>query len=159
MKLEERFWNKVDRCDHGWACRGCCWAWTGGTMRRGYGCIRVDGKTRQAHRVSYELARGPLLPIPNLFICHRCDNVACVNPSHLWVGTPYDNMADRRDKGRDVRGERHGRAVLKAHDVEAIRASYARGEKQCRLAKTYIVSHTTIRRIVMGQRWGHLPTL
>lgn len=155
--IERRFWSKVQRCSHPGDCTTCCWLWTAGTVRRGYGCLRVEGRTRLAHKLAYELTMGPLLPLPGLHICHRCDNPACVNPAHLWIGTPGDNMADRQSKKRGVRGENHGRARLNACQVQEIRAASACGMRQCDLAKVFNVSHTTIRRIVQGERWGHIP--
>lgn len=80
-----------------------CWLWTGSRNRSrdgspSYGRIFFDGKTRKAHRVAYELAHGP---IPyGLFACHKCDNPRCVNPAHIFLGTAFDNVEDRRSKGR-----------------------------------------------------------
>lgn len=51
-----------------------------------------------AHRVSWELFRGP---IPNkLFVLHKCDNKNCINPDHLFLGTAKDNIHDCIRKGR-----------------------------------------------------------
>src|SRR5262245_51840420 len=69
-----------------------CQPWKGSRNQAGYGLVRVDGKTRLAHRVSFELANGP---IPEgKIICHKCDNPPCVRPDHLYAGTHQDNARD-----------------------------------------------------------------
>lgn len=89
-----------------------CWLWTAYTLPKGYGRIKVDGKAVLAHRVSHELHVGP---IPEgLHVLHRCDTPSCVNPDHLFLGTPQDNMTDKMQKGRHValKGSEHVRAKL-----------------------------------------------
>lgn len=67
-----------------------CWEWGGTRDRDGYGMITWKGKTRQAHRVSYEEHHG--MPIPEgLQIDHLCRNQPCVNPKHLEAVTPRTN--------------------------------------------------------------------
>lgn len=79
-----------------------CWNWTG-SLRVGYGVIGDKKKSLGAHRVSYELNKGP---IPEgLVVCHSCDNRRCINPEHLWLGTQKDNMQDCARKGRIVTHE------------------------------------------------------
>lgn len=88
-----------------------CWLWTGATAHKGYGYIGigsvVNGTRRNihTHRLSYILCRGD---IPRgLFVLHSCDTPACVNPSHLFLGTNSDNMQDCSAKGR-LRGTAGG---------------------------------------------------
>ena len=75
-----------------------CWPWDGVVDHNGYGRVVFMTSVYKAHRVSYEMANGP---IPDgLLVRHKCDNPNCVNPNHLEVGTHADNMADAVKRGR-----------------------------------------------------------
>lgn len=77
-----------------------CWPWRGSIDKDGYGYFASDDRTRQlrAHRTAFELAGG-VVP-PGRHVLHLCDNPPCCNPSHLFVGTNLDNIADKVSKGR-----------------------------------------------------------
>lgn len=67
-----------------------CWLWTGGRDAKGYGAIRADGKTRRAHRVSYELF---VAPVPDgLDLDHLCRVPSCCRPDHLEPVTSAENQ-------------------------------------------------------------------
>jgi hypothetical protein len=140
--LRPRFEGYVDRTASG------CWIWTGDKTRSGYGRIKVAGRSRRAHRVSYELYVGP---IPDgLRVCHTCDVRLCVNPAHLFVGTDADNVHDCVAKGR-ARGGSNNKWKIPPDLREEIRAAYsgAWGE-QTALAHKYGVHTATIAQVVRG---------
>lgn len=76
-----------------------CWPWNGCRSEKGYGTIRIAGKTKKAHRQAYEFSRGP---IPEgMEVRHVvCDNPPCCNPDHLGPGTHTENMHDMAARGR-----------------------------------------------------------
>lgn len=158
LETYDRFLASVDRQpDDG------CWLWTANVMKNGYGYFCVRGKEGSAHRYSYEKHTGPIAP--GLHVCHRCDVPRCVNPSHLFLGTPKDNTADMVAKGRYAtpkrlaamklvgarkRGSRHPLSKLTNLQREGIASRLlAGGCTKYRLAKEYGVSQKTIARAVM----------
>ncbi len=99
---EARFWKKVDKSGG----PDACWLWTAGKSSRGYGTFCVGGKTFSTHRIAWLMAAGQ---VPHSFcVCHKCDVKICCNPSHFFLGTHADNMADKVSKNRQAKGDANG---------------------------------------------------
>jgi len=164
MDLVTRFWSKVDQTRD-------CWIWLKGKKGKGYGSFyvgRINGVKHQeyAHRVSWELANGP---IPDkIDVLHRCDNPPCVRPDHLFLGTQLENNRDCIKKGRAIAGRANRK--LTPEQVREIRENYSltthpiknahRGQpnpnSQMSLAKKYHVTRELIRETVKGRNWKWL---
>ena len=148
--LSVRFWSKVGK-----GSPTKCWPWRASFLRGGYGYFYFEG-TRQAHRMAYELSHGE---IPSgKCVLHTCDNPACCNPSHLFLGTQGKNIADMERKGRRrfARGEASN-SKLNRGQVNEIREKYASGNyTYVRLANEYNVSFATIGKIIRRDSWAWL---
>jgi DNA-binding transcriptional regulator YiaG len=144
------FWARVD-------IRGPdeCWPWKGKPERNGYGRVRWHGRKPGAHRVSYELTKGPIRA--GYKACHTCDNPPCCNPAHLFEGTDLDNMRDKAEKGRAARGLTNRNSKLTPKKVRALRFLYRSGQfSQDDLAETFDVTRENVQHIVNGRTWKHV---
>jgi hypothetical protein len=192
IKLSEKniqnYWRKVDKngptMPH---METPCWAWTAGKGSSGYGRVRVGGRLAgrplYSHRIAWTLANGQ---IPHdgsahgICVCHRCDNRACVNPAHLFLGDHETNMRDMKSKGRHgtitkpgrlacgdkhysrthpekVRGEANNRSKLTNAIVIAIRTRYAAGGiTKTALAVEFGISITHVCDIIRRKTWCHI---
>jgi hypothetical protein len=159
----ERLKEKFDVAENG------CWMWKAANVPKGYGVMYFNGRQQYAHRISYQIHVGA---IPDgLFVLHRCDTPACVNPEHLFLGTLADNTADMMAKGRSkggapsgdrnpmrihkalLSGEKNGSSKLTMEQVEEIRRLYKAGVVQTKLAVQFGVNQPHISRIVRGESW------
>lgn len=134
-----------------------CWEWKGTTYRGGYGHFRrkIGGKwvMFKAHRFSYEHFFGP---IPEgLLVCHACDNPSCVNPNHLFLGTPKENMQDKYRKGRGklIRNPKHQNLSFEIAQQIRIDGGAIPKPKQSSLAEKYNTSVAQISRILSNKIW------
>lgn len=158
-----RFWSKVEKTP-------TCWLWHGFKTQQGYGFFSLTSKRHViAHRFAYEMTYG--LFLPSLFVCHTCDTPGCVNPAHLFLGSPADNTRDASRKGRmasgtrhgssthperSPRGSHHGNAKLSEEDVRLIRLM-TNALSLSEIARAFGVDKTNISKIVRRQSWQHLP--
>jgi hypothetical protein len=134
-----------------------CWLWMGGLAGgTGYPVVRNGDTNVGAHRLMASLVYGELPS--GIDACHRCDVRACINPTHLFLGTRAENLDDMRRKGRanDPKGVRHPKAKLTEADVHAIRAALAAGVPSVVLGRRYNVAANTILSIKSGRNWKSL---
>lgn len=163
-KTIRRFWAKVDK--DGPLVRpelGKCWVWTAFIHPQfGYGHFKaqVAGAwlSLRAHRVSYELANGPI-PVTarphDACVCHSCDTRRCVNPRHLFLGSQRKNNEDRHRKGRTAPGAAMPHAKLTLEKAAEIRNEYTTGgTSHVKLARKYGVGRSTIADVLKGTKWA-----
>ena len=134
-----------------------CWDWLGGLNEDGYGHANAFGGTFKAHRLSYKLHIGEI--DTGAQVLHKCDNPKCVNPDHLFIGTPLTNMRDKMIKGRGnhARGARAGSTRLIESQILEIRSLRKQGVKSKKLAEQFGVSQAAICHIVSGRNWSYIP--
>jgi hypothetical protein len=132
-----------------------CLVWTGYTLPNGYGKISRDRTSLLTHRVAYELEHGNI-PAGKV-VRHTCDNPPCCNVEHLVLGTQADNMRDKVERGRSLKGSSHPTCKLTDNMVEEIRQLYAQGTfSYQQLADHYNVTFGLIGQIIRKEIWGHL---
>ena len=153
-----------------------CLEWPGAKDSKGY---PITGRNIRVHRWVLELTVGRKLGRFE-FACHHCDNPPCINPDHLFVGSPKDNVRDMMEKGRGNHaktpawraalsasakaGLASGRRVLKrGHDSpnaklteDQARSILADPRSQREIARSYSVNQATISLIKTGKMWAHL---
>lgn len=159
-----RFEAKVDRS----AGPDGCHVWTGSTNGIGYGSLWCSGSAQRkelAHRIAWELAYGPIPEgegYHGTCVCHRCDNPACVNPAHLFLGTHLENAADRESKGRGRSpgspGQLNPKAKLSLEQVLSARALVLAGISRAEIARQWGVCKGTVARAVKGTTWTSAAT-
>ena len=145
--LPQRFWALVDRSGTPLS----CWPFIGMLSREGYGRFKISSKNTGAHRVAFRLATS-IDPV-GMNVCHKCDNPACCNPAHLFLGSQADNIKDCIQKGRFPKGQFQGNAKLTEKQVKQIRSSDLR---QAELAQLYGVSQSLISAVQTGKAWSHV---
>ena len=144
----DRFWQKVKKggVDD-------CWIWKPSAKNGGYGSILTPIGIVKAHRLSYVIHYG--IFDWSLHVLHVCDNPACVNPKHLFIGTAKDNMQDKIRKGRAnyPAGEKHSRALLTETQIRLIRQD-RRSQKE--IASAYGISQPHVSLIKSRKIWAHV---
>lgn len=132
-----------------------CWNWIGAKHDSGYGRIQIRPRLWPVHRFIYESCHGVELN-RKIFVCHSCDNPACINPNHLFAGDALANNRDSVLKGRNSHGEKSKEALISS----ATAISIAKKEgKYSDVAAEYGVSMSVVIQIKQGKRWKQtVPT-
>lgn len=124
LDIERKYPIKVDVKSYG------CWEPTSHKPKHDGRYFQIgvmDEKTKEIkptlmHRYVYETL---VESIPEGYIVrHTCDNVLCVNPEHLKMGTHQDNSNDMVERGRVARGEKVASSKLTDQEVDEIRDLY-----------------------------------
>lgn len=139
---------------------GECWEYRGNRNQDGYGRVYLCATQGRppthafAHRIAYVFRWG-VDPLENS-VCHKCDNPACVNPAHLFLGSHADNMADMKTKGRSTIGAKNPTAKLTEELVVEIVAKICSGASNKQIALELPVSHSQVSLIRLGKSWTGL---
>lgn len=158
--IEEAFWKRVNK--NGVIMREGltpCWIWLGSSGGGGhfkYPQFAYGKKCRRVSRFVWELFNQKIIPSPKDMVCHVCDNNACINPDHLYLGNHTSNMADMKTRKRAVFGERHHNAVITCDKAKEIKLAFANGERSCNIARNLRVSIDIVRHIKYGKVWNHV---
>jgi len=151
----ERFWSKVNK-----RCPDECWSWTGGLGSGIRAVFWVCETTTYAARVMWFLQNGQ--DPGRLNVLHSCDNAACVNPRHLFLGTLKDNHDDMKEKGRRASfvGAKNSQAKLTDFDVKLMRAlHFQNGASMRSIAIRFGVQPSVGQRAIQGDTWNHVKYL
>ncbi len=146
--LHQRIQSKTARASSGYL------LWTGSKNRDGYGKIDVsDNFSMTAHRLSWELANGSIPA--GMCVLHTCDNPACVELDHLFLGTSVDNVADKVAKNRQAKGQSQAFAKLTDDSVRRIR-SLAGVVSMSKIATRFGVSKKAVLLVIQRKTWRHV---
>lgn len=133
-----------------------CLQWPFGVIARGYGAVRINGKTRLVHRYICERVNGSP-PTPNYDAAHSCGNghLGCVAPNHISWKTHSENMSDMLIHGTSNRGVRSPMSKLTEEKVREIRRLNG-SMLQKEIGLMFGVSAQTISEILARKKWSWL---
>lgn len=132
-----------------------CLNWVRGKEADGYGVFRVNKVSYRAHRLSWYFKTGNH-PTSEEFICHKCDNPACVNPDHLYAGTAKDNNEDAFARKRNAIGSGRSSAKITEDDIPNMLEMRRRGQSFRAIGEHYSVHGSTIQNVFSGKNWTHV---
>lgn len=153
VRNAELFWAKVET--HGNDI-SVCWPWKAAVNEKGYGRFAEyhgggkGSKNRRiwlAHRYAFKITYGGIDEA--LCACHSCDNPACCNPTHIFLGTRADNNADMRAKSRGAKPPPSRRWKVTADMVQKLCALKECGYSYKAIARRHSLSDTHVRELIL----------
>jgi len=153
----DTLWSKVDKRNE-----DECWEWKGYKNKEGYGRAWINDKGYYAHRVIYSLAypntislNAPKSTDDTGFLLHTCDNPSCCNPKHLFIGSHWDNMADKVAKGRsaDFTQDKGPRCKLSMSQAREARELRKNGMSARDLALKFEISLASMKTLLRGDSY------
>ena len=151
----ERFWGKVmvPYYDDGTIDYDSCWMFDSCKDKGGYHQFWIKPNNCRAHRIMFECCNGLIKPGMN--ICHKYDNVGCVNPLHLFEGTTADNIADKISKGRHITGVNVHTSKLSEDDIFMILEGGYTGKFKSisQISDVFNISIPSVYQILAGNSW------
>ena len=143
-----RFWSKVEKTES-------CWNWKAAKSKAGYGVFHLGRGlgTINSHRFVFQMKYGEIHK--GLFVCHTCDNPACLNPDHLFLGTQKDNMMDMVKKGRanPMKGEKNHWTTITEDMARYIKNKVLEGIKVIDIHRETGVNYNIITDIKRNKSW------
>lgn len=153
QSIIDRFNSKVKKIESG------CWIFIGCKNPKGYGVFQANG-TIFSHRFAWIVKNGA---IPKgLLVCHTCDNPPCVNPDHLWLGTPKQNTQDmvKKDRPRGAKnprkGEQNGMSVISYIQAMDIARLIELGHRSTDISRNLNISIHIVNDIRSRKSWKFL---
>ena len=143
-----------------------CWLWLGPTNNKtgqSYASfrkrdeIRSEFGRRMVPVAWFSLVLHGTPRPPGAWGCHKCDTPQCVNPEHLYWGTPTTNNRDTVKRKRGKFGETHPNAKLTEEDVRVVRCYHSVGVRARHLSRIFGVWDNAIRQILSRRTWPHVP--
>ena len=148
-----RFWSKVALT----ANNDKCWNWAAYLDNKGYGHFSKGATvTYLSTRIAYFIYNK--IDPDKLLVCHSCDNPACVNPKHLFLGDQKKNIEDMYSKGRDFKrnGEGHGASKFTNEHVFEMRKMDKEGKSRQEISDKFDVSKSVLCNIINRKAWFHI---
>jgi hypothetical protein len=137
-----------------------CVPWIGNITQNGYGQVKIKQQPYYAHRIAYWI-KFQVDP-KELLVCHTCNNPACVNTDHMYLGTNSDNMLQKFREGRaSNKGEKHSQAKLNELLVHKIRNLSMFGFRIIDITKElrHIIPDLdteTVANVIKRKTWSHI---